>query len=110
MLKERKPVVMNVLWIAESVNNRTGRVRMPTQEEMQHARSASSGRVITLVGYDAGKKQFTFRNSFGPGWGSNGYGTIPENYIIEACEVCPFLQRLDRFPAKEKDFVLRASN
>ena len=61
------------------------------------------------MGYDAAEKEFEFRNSAGPGWGKNGYGAIPENYIIKAREVCPYLQHQDRFSAEERNFVLRTS-
>lgn len=109
LLNHKTPVVMNVLWCSRAVNNRTGNVRMPTQAEVNQAMSAKSGHVITLVGYDKKQKKFKFRNSYGETWGMQGYGTIPENYILRYCEVCPHLKNLDRLSADRKKFIQQAS-
>ena len=109
LLRNKTPVVMNVLWCSRAVDNRTGNVRMPTPEEVDQAISARSGHVITLVGYDKTQKKFKFRNSYGPTWGRQGYGTIPENYILRYCEVCPHLKNLDGLSADRKKFIQQAS-
>jgi hypothetical protein len=38
---------------------------------------------ITIVGYDDTLQRFKFVNSWGPGWGENGYGYITYGYVIE---------------------------
>ena len=51
------------------------------------------GHVILLVGYDSENKTFIFQNSWGTEWGQDGYGTIPEEYIInyyELAETFPY--------------------
>jgi C1A family cysteine protease len=39
------------------------------------------GHAIVAVGYDDAKRQITFRNSWGPGWGDGGYGYLPYDYF-----------------------------
>jgi hypothetical protein len=41
----------------------------------------TSAHAVLLVGYDDAKKGFRFRNSWGPEWGTRGYGTIPYDWI-----------------------------
>ena len=55
-----------------------GKVPMPASKEQK-----VGGHAILIVGYDEAAKTFTFRNSFGSGWGENGYGTIPFDYILK---------------------------
>ena len=55
----------------------TGVVPMP-----QKGQAALGGHCILLVGYDADKQVFIFRNSWGTTWGMGGYGTIPFAYIL----------------------------
>lgn len=105
ILKEKKPVIFNLLWVNQAVNPRTGQIRMPTLQELAQA----GGHVITLVGYESKTKQFTFRNSYGDSWGNKGYGTIPEDYLIKHCEVCPHLPALATYPPEVKDFVRQSS-
>jgi len=38
---------------------------------------------IALVGYDEEKQLFKFKNSWGTGWGENGYGYFSYNYSIK---------------------------
>ena len=109
MLREKKPVVMNILLPSGVVDNRTGRIRMPTPQEAREARQQGRGHVITLVGYSQQHRQFLFKNSYGPGWGTDGYGTIPEDYIVEHCEVCPALRNLTGLSARRRDFIISAS-
>jgi C1A family cysteine protease len=45
------------------------------------------GHAICLVGYDDNKKLLKFKNSWGTGWGDNGYGYLPYeyfNHVIDA--------------------------
>jgi hypothetical protein len=41
------------------------------------------GHAMLLVGYDDSERRFKFRNSWGTGWGRNGYGTIPYVYLCD---------------------------
>lgn len=43
--------------------------------------SSIGGHAILFVGYDDSKKQFKFKNSWGTGWGDNGYGYLPYQYF-----------------------------
>lgn len=109
ILKYKKPVIMNVLWCDGAIDSRTGRIRMPTSTEIEAARERNCGHVITLVGYEAKTEQLIFRNSYGPTWGTKGYGMIPEKYVVDHCEVCSHLSRLNSFSSQEKEFLRRAS-
>lgn len=100
LLKNKKPIVYNVLWCMDAVNNKTGTVRMPKGKEMTEN---VYGHVILLVGYDSEKRQFVFRNSWGPGWGNNGYGTIPEAYILNFGETSQF-KPFSKYPPEIRDF------
>ena len=88
MLQEKKPVVMNIFWYFDAIDNATGVFRLPTEEDI-----AKGGHVILLVGYNSESKTFTFQNSWGTKWGDKGFGTIPEEYIInyyELAEIFPY--------------------
>jgi len=55
----------------------TGNVPMPQVHE-----SVEGGHAILMVGYDSTKGVFIFRNSWGTNWGDQGYGTLPEAYVL----------------------------
>ncbi|MBI4859429.1 MAG: hypothetical protein HY815_04105 [Candidatus Riflebacteria bacterium] len=105
LLQHRKPLVFNVAWYPDAVDQRTGAIRMPTPAQQQKR----FGHVITLVGFDARTRRFVYRNSWGPGWGTGGYGTVPERFLIEHCEVAPYLASLHQYPPEVKEFVQKAS-
>jgi C1A family cysteine protease len=42
------------------------------------------GHCVLLVAYDDQAQRFTFRNSWGQGWGAEGYGTLPYAYLTNA--------------------------
>jgi len=55
---------------------RTGVIRMPDPKERMQG-----GHAVLAVGYDDEKELLRFRNSWGEGWGKNGYGEIPYGYL-----------------------------
>ncbi len=55
---------------------KTGVVPMPKPRE-----KVLGGHAVMAVGYDDGQKRFLVRNSWGTGWGMNGYFTIPYDYV-----------------------------
>ena len=57
----------------------TGMVPMPEKNE-----SLLGGHAILLVGYDDEKNLYTFRNSWGTGWGKEGYGFLPYEYVTNS--------------------------
>jgi C1A family cysteine protease len=90
MLAYRKPVVMNIMWYFAAAKAK-GVVRLPTTNEVNACLTTGQGcggHVILLVGYYKAQHLFIFRNSWGPQWGSKGYGFIPEQYILQNCELC----------------------
>ena len=61
----------------ESANaTATGIIPMPGKREQ-----VLGGHALLCVGYDDSKQWYIFRNSWGSGWGSKGYGFIPYNYL-----------------------------
>jgi len=60
---------------------RTGIVNMPKKKE-----SAIGGHAVMAVGYDQDKKRFLVRNSWGKGWGMDGYFTMPFKYLETLAE------------------------
>lgn len=55
---------------------KTGIMTMPTSNEKQ-----LGGHAVMAVGYDDSKQAFIVRNSWGTGWGDNGYFYMPYDYI-----------------------------
>jgi len=55
---------------------RTGVAPMPRKNER-----ALGGHAVMAVGYDLGTKRFLVRNSWGTGWGMQGYFTLPFKYL-----------------------------
>jgi C1A family cysteine protease len=56
----------------------TGVVPMPGPRE-----STIGGHAVMAVGYDDASQRFTVRNSWGEGWGQEGYFTIPYAYLTD---------------------------
>jgi C1A family cysteine protease len=56
----------------------TGILQMP-----QHSERSLGGHAVLGVGYDDPTKRFIVRNSWGPGWGQQGYFTIPYGYLSD---------------------------
>jgi C1A family cysteine protease len=42
------------------------------------------GHALLAVGFDDGNGTFKVRNSFGVGWGNQGYGYVPYQYVVNA--------------------------
>lgn len=58
---------------------KSGIVPMPASSEKM-----LGGHCVVAVGYDATKRVFIIRNSWGPGWGMKGYCTMPFEYLLDA--------------------------
>jgi C1A family cysteine protease len=56
----------------------TGIVPMPQPDE-----EVVGGHAVMAVGYDDSKSSFLVRNSWGTGWGLNGYFWMPYAYLTE---------------------------
>lgn len=58
----------------------TGQVTMPDLDTDEPI----GGHATCLVGFNDTTRLFTFRNSWGAGWGDGGYGYIPYDYILNS--------------------------
>jgi C1A family cysteine protease len=60
---------------------KTGKLNLPTNVE-----SVVGGHAVLVVGYDDNNDtgRFIVRNSWGPGWGLQGYFTMPYEYLLDA--------------------------
>jgi len=56
----------------------TGILNMPKKNE-----KTVGGHAVLAVGYDDNEKRFIIRNSWGTGWGLQGYFTMPYDYLLE---------------------------
>ena len=56
----------------------SGHVPMPKAKE-----ALLGGHAVLAVGYDEAKQWFIVRNSWGKGWGMNGYFTMPYPYLLQ---------------------------
>lgn len=57
----------------------SGELRLTRRVQDLHKRQALEGtpnHFVALTGYDRSKRQFFFKNSWGPSWGRDGYGWI----------------------------------
>ncbi len=104
IVEHEVPVLINVTWYPDAVDA-TGTFHMPTSAEMDGA----GGHVIVLVGYDPEAKQFIFRNSWGVGWGDGGYGTMPEDYILQHYEAAQW-EPIDQYDDDTFDMLSRSAN
>ncbi len=57
----------------------TGIIPLPNKETEE----LLGGHALIAVGYDDEKRLIKFANSWGRGWGDNGYGYIPYDYILD---------------------------
>ena len=57
---------------------RTGRLEMPAPDER-----VIGGHAVLAVGYLDAERRFIVRNSWGPGFGMDGYFTMPYDYLLE---------------------------
>jgi C1A family cysteine protease len=56
----------------------SGHLQMPTANEQQ-----IGGHAVLAVGYDESQQVFVIRNSWGAGWGLQGYFTMPYPYLLQ---------------------------
>jgi C1A family cysteine protease len=57
---------------------RSGAIRMPKPKER-----LQGGHAVMAVGYDDTTQTLLIRNSWGEGWGKQGYGTLPYGYLTD---------------------------
>ena len=66
-------------WFTDKAS-KTGLIPMPKKKEQYQG-----GHAICIAGYDDSKKLFKFKNSWGDGWGNEGYGYLTYDYMKQYC-------------------------
>ncbi|RNC87735.1 MAG: hypothetical protein ED556_00670 [Winogradskyella sp.] len=105
LLSEKKPVLVNIWLYRNGIDMETGELRIPPKDNEQ----LMGGHVIVITGYDSEKQEYTFKNSWGSSWGTNGFGTMPKAYLenhYEASKSLPF--NLDA-SIEEKEYLAKVS-
>lgn len=72
------PFVFGISVYSSFMDAGNGVIPMPSASEQ-----LEGGHAILCVGYDVQAQRFSFRNSWGPEWGQQGYGTIPFEYLTD---------------------------
>ncbi|MBI2522080.1 MAG: C1 family peptidase [Bdellovibrio sp.] len=112
LVEQKAPVAMNLMYYFKLFNTKGDAVRAPNAREVQACvkqEKDCGGHVILLVGYNADSKRFIFRNSWGPQWGTNGYGTLPEAYVLNHCESCYHLGNLTSMSEESRQFFRKTT-
>lgn len=68
---------------------KTGQVPMPKRNERM-----VGGHAVTVIGFDRRAQRFELANSWGNGWGDNGFFTIPFGYVSEDLAADAWVLRL----------------
>jgi len=71
-----QPVVIGIACFEEIFNPKNGVVNYPANPD-----NLLGGHAVCAVGYDEGTQLVKFKNSWSTGWGDEGYGYLPYNYI-----------------------------
>lgn len=112
LLNQKAPVAMNLMYYFKLFNQKGDAARAPNPSEVRACvkqEKDCGGHVILLVGYNADSKRFIFRNSWGPQWGTNGYGTLPEEYVLNHCESCYQTRNLSTLSEESRQFIKKTS-
>lgn len=113
LASEGKPVVFNIMVYFDAVDQKTGRLRDPTDEERRLCRESGrgcGGHTVLITGYDAAAGEYIFRNSWGPDWGAGGYGRLSESAVLDDCEMCGHLQDLEALAEGDRTMVVNGSH
>lgn len=70
------PVVVGFTVYDSFYNHSDGTINLPTVSD-----GIAGGHCVIVVGYDQTSRRFKFQNSWGTGWGTRGFGTIPFEYL-----------------------------
>jgi C1A family cysteine protease len=83
-LSEGFPFVFGMS-VYRSFDSKIGEIEIPDLSER-----LLGGQAVCCVGYDDNEKVFFIRNSCGFDWGTEGYGTIPYDYVLNENLVSDF--------------------
>ncbi|MBI4596557.1 MAG: hypothetical protein HY730_09330 [Candidatus Tectomicrobia bacterium] len=80
------PVPVFDSWYHDGYVESTGEINLPIAFELADPKYHLGNHAVCLVGYEDQGQTFSFKNSWGTGWGANnsnspGYGQLPYNYL-----------------------------
>lgn len=113
LAKENRPVAVNMMVYMDNVDQASGRISDPTEEQRQKCFNTDKGNcyghVVLFTGYDRATGEMIFRNSWGASWGEAGYGRISEKYLLENCEGCHYLPGLANYNKSTQTMVVNSA-
>ncbi|MEO1272636.1 MAG: C1 family peptidase, partial [Myxococcota bacterium] len=80
-LAEGYPIIFGIRLYRSFDNLRRGVVPVPSDNEA--SRESHGGHAMLCVGYSEPDQMFIVRNSWGSGWGEQGYCYIPYTYLLD---------------------------
>jgi len=76
-INQNRPVVIGMAIYSSFLSVNTDNPVVPEPSDTDYF---EGGHAMVIVGYDLAQRQFLVKNSFGTGWGMNGYCWIPFEY------------------------------
>ena len=76
------PIVLGIIVYQSMMSEqvaKTGKIPLPSRVDGRPL----GGHAITIAGYDKLRKEWLFANSWGTGWGDQGYGYLPWEYLLD---------------------------
>lgn len=107
MATKKHPVIIGVPVNPRGWDEKTGIVVLDDamKKECEAQPALCGGHSIILTGYDQVKRVFSFKNSWSPTWGKNGYGEISFDYVNKYARGTGVTGRLEKninIPANHK--------
>ena len=76
-------VIATIKVSSRHVNDQTGLITFneTIDQDCQSGKIPCGGHAVLIVGYDSDKKLFAIKNSWGPGWGRQGFGVVSFEHV-----------------------------
>lgn len=83
LLKKNRQVVVTLMVSSQHINDQTGEVHFDSKikQDCDLKKNSCGGHAVLITGFDADKKVFFFKNSWGTNWGQQGYGSVTFEHL-----------------------------
>lgn len=83
LLKKNRQTVLTLKISASDINDSTGEIVFNQQTDLDCKNQSKNcgGHAVLITGYDLDKKIFYIKNSWGPQWGQQGFGTVSFEHV-----------------------------